>query len=233
MKEINNLIYSLKINFVNRSGLDSSISVEFNDNGLRIKSVKVGNVCVTEETINGRVLSGRLDNSDGNCGYRYDYKNGENLLNINPKVPLDNAISLIDKTKNKRDFSSAEFVLSSILRNDYRVVTLDKGYLNITKTVSAENEKSEHCILQEKIDLVKLDGEESFVEKDKKIVYKVDDKCVVEENKTLVDCDIKLQLKELSAILIQNPQNYKELIKIKNQIIKNSFNNSINGEKTL
>lgn len=233
MIEINNLIYSLEINFVNKSGLDSSISIKFQDNGLKIKSVRIGNVCITEETINGRVLSGRIDNSDGYCGYRYDYQNGENLLNINPNISLDTAISLINKTKMKSDFLTAKLVLSSVLRSDYRVVILNKGSLNIIKTVSVENEKSEHCTLQESVDFLKLDGEGRFVEQDRKTVYKIDDNCVVEETKTLADSDIKFDLIELSAVLSQNPQNYKQLIEIKNQIQKHISNNSINGEKTL
>ena len=114
MKEINNLIYTLEIDYENASGARTSISVKLHDTGLKIKSVKVGDICITEETINGRVLSGRFDNSNGYCGYRYDYKNGENLLNINPNTSINTAISLINKTKQKLDFLSAELVLSSI-----------------------------------------------------------------------------------------------------------------------
>ena len=99
MEKINNLIYTLEINYINNSSLDTSIAIKFYDNGLKIKSVRVGNVCVTEETINGRILSGRFDNLDEFCGYKYDYQNGENLININPNTSLDRAISLINKTK--------------------------------------------------------------------------------------------------------------------------------------
>ena len=91
-----------EINFVNKAGLDSSIFVSFSDNGLKVKTVKVGNVCITEETINGRVLSGRIDNLDGYCGYRYDYQNGENLTNINPNIDINTAISLINKSKREK-----------------------------------------------------------------------------------------------------------------------------------
>ena len=170
MKEINNLIYALEINYTNNSQLNTSISIKLHDNGLEIKSIKVGNVCITEETLNGRIFSGRFDNSDGYCGYKYDYQNRENLLNINPNIPIDTATSLISKTKMESDFLSAKLVLSSISRDDYRVVALNKGSLNIIKTISAENEKSENCSLQESIDLLKLDGAESFVEQHKKRV---------------------------------------------------------------
>lgn len=231
MKEINNLIYTLEINYINNSDINISISIKLSDDGLQVKSVRVGNICITEETIKGRVLSGRFDNLDGYCGYKYDYKNGENLLNINPNISLNTAISLINKTKKQSDFLSTELILNSISRNDYRVITLDKGSLNIIKTISAVNEKSQNCSLQESVDLLKLDGEESFVEQYKKTVYKIDDKCIIEENQTVVDSNIKSQLNELANIISKTPQNYKELIKFKNQITKNTINNTINEGK--
>jgi hypothetical protein len=222
MNEMNNLIYLLEISFVNKSGLDSSISIKLHDNGLKVKTVRVANVCITEETIKGRVYSGMVDNADGCCGYRYDYQNGGSLLNINSDIPINTAIALINKYKKETDFLTAELVLSSIVRNDYRVVILDEGNLNIKKTVSAENENSEYCCLQETVDLSKLSGEEGFFEKDKKRVYTIGDK-IVEETQTF-------DVTELSDILSNNPQNYKELIEIKKQIQK-SYN--MNREKTL
>lgn len=210
MEEINNLIYSLKINFANRSGGDTSISVEIHDNGLKIKSIKLGNVCITEETINGRVLSGRIDNKEGCGGYRFDYQNGENLININPNIPIDTAISLINTSKRQSDYLTAELVLSSIARNDYRVVILDKGVLDIIKTVFAKNETGKQCCLQETLNLVKSNNDECFVEHDRKRVYMVDDKSVDES-----------QARVLSDIISKSPQSCKELIEIKNQIQKN------------
>lgn len=217
MKEINNLIYKLEINFVNGSGISSSISIKFQDNGLKVKSVKIGNVCVTEETINGRVLSGRIDNPDGYCGYRYDYKCGENLININPDISINTATSLINENKGKADFLTAELVLSSIVRDDYRVVILNEGNLNVVKTVSAESEKSELYCLQETINLSKTKGSETFIEQDKKRVCSIDG-AFVEESK----------LCELSDILSKKPQGYKELIEIKKQVQKEQV---VNEEK--
>ena len=227
MKEINNLMYTLEINYMNKMGLNTKISVQFHDNGLQIRSIAIGNICVKEETINGRVLAGRFENSDGYCGYRYDYKNGENLLNINPQIPISTAVSLINKKKMDTDYMSAELVLSSLLRNDYRVVILDKGTLKITKIVSAENERFEKCSLQEIIDLLQSDGEERFVEQNKKIIYRIDDNCVVEEMQDLVNNDMKSQLNELSYIMGKTPQNYKELLELKNQINKTTMENSL------
>ena len=229
MKEINNLTYKLEINFVTSSGINSLISIKFNDDGLRVKSVRIGEVCIVEETIKGRILSGKLENSEGYCGYRYDYQNGENITNINPNIDINTAVSLINESKWKSSFITTELVLSSILRNDYRVVILNEGSLKIIKTVTAENEEFEHCSLQETIELLKLSGEESFVEKNKKRIYKIDDK-IIEESNNLVDGDIKFKLCELSNILSLNPQNYKDLIEIKNQIQKR---NTFNGDNAL
>ena len=219
MNTINNLSYTLEINFVNKSGLDSTISIKFQDNGLKVKTVKIGNICITEETINGRVLSGRIDNPEGYCGYRYDYQNGENLININPNIPIETAISLINKIKSQPDFLTSELVFSSIARNDYRVVTLNEGKINIVKTVSAENENSQQCCFQEIINLSKQKDAESFVEQDKTRVYSLDGKSVEGS-----------QLSELFDVVSQNPQNYKELIQIKNQIQQIY---TINEEKSL
>jgi len=230
MKEINNLIYTLEINYTNKSGLDNSIIVEFNDNGLQMRSFAIGNVCIKEETINGRVLSGRLDNLDGFCGYRYNYQNGENLININPQVPIDTAVTSINKKKMELDFISAELVLSSIIRNDYRVVTLNKGNLKITRTISAENEKFEHCSIQECAELLKLDGEERFVEQDKKVIYRIADECVIEESTASENNNLKPYLIKLYAILNKYPQSYKELIELKSKIQKTTVYDSTNEE---
>lgn len=233
MKNIKNLDYTLEINYTNSSGATTSISVKFNDSGLKTKTTRIGNICITEETINGRVLSGRFDDSDSYCGYRYDYQKGETLLNINEDISINTAVSLINKKKMESDFMSADFVLSSILKNDYRVVTLDKGNLNIIKTISAENEHAEHYRLQESADFLKQEGAEKFVEQYKKRVYQIDDDCTIEDAEMMADSNIKSQLNELSEILSQNPQNYKELIELKNQIQNKSSDNSINEEVIL
>ena len=231
MKEIKDLIYTLQINYKNKLSVEISISNKIFDSGLEIKSIKIGDICITEETINGRVLSGRYDNLDEYWGYRYDYQNGETLLNINPNVSLDSAISLINKTKMGSEFIAAKMVFSSISRNDFRVVTLNDGRLNITKTISAENEKSENCSFQEIIELLKLDGEESFVPQYNKRIYKIGNECEVEENQTLVDSDVMLQINELIHILNQHPLNHKELIELKEQIQKRTIINYIDEEK--
>ena len=232
MNEINNLIYGLKINFTSKAGLDSSIFVSFGDNGLKVKSIRIGKDCITEETINGRVLSGKFDNLNGVCGYRFDYRNGENLININPNVSINDAVSLINRIKKEQDFLMAELILSSILRNDYRVVILNEGNLNIIKTVSAENENAELCSVQENINLSKSMGDESFVIKNQSKVYQIGDKCIIDENEPGDDSEVKSQLSELLDILCKSPKTYKELIEIKKQIQEKTIIHSTNKEKS-
>lgn len=232
MNEINNLIYGLKINFTSKTGLDSSIFVSFGDNGLKVKSIRIGMDCITEETISGRVLSGKFDNLNGVCGYRFDYRNGENLININPNVSINDAVSLINRIKKEQDFLMAELILSSILRNDYRVVVLNEGNLNIIKTVSAENENAELCSVQENINLSKSMGDESLVVQNQSKVYQIGDKCIIDENEPGDDSEVKSQLSELLDILCKNPKTYKELIEIKKQIQEKTIIYSTNKEKS-
>lgn len=219
MEKINNLTYELQISYISNAGLNVLICTTMHDNGLELNSVQVGDVCVTEETIKGRVISGRYDQSNAFCGYRYDYEknNDEYLFSINPEVSINDAVSLINKTKMDSNFLSSKMVLSSIMRDDYRVFAIQKGNLNIVKTIAAENEKAEKCLYQEIIDLAKMDGELSFVELNRAKVYQVDDKCLV-ENGQHSDAKIKLQLKELLEIVKQNPNNYKKLISAKESV---------------
>ena len=58
---MNNLKYSIKINYINESGLNVSISRKMFDTGLEKNSIQIGNISISEETINGRILSGRYD----------------------------------------------------------------------------------------------------------------------------------------------------------------------------
>ena len=58
MESINNLSYELLLKYINNAGLNVSICTTIYDNGLESNSIRVGDICVTEETINGRILSG-------------------------------------------------------------------------------------------------------------------------------------------------------------------------------
>ena len=60
MEEINNLIYSMKINYTDNSGVNVSICRQMDDKGLEINSVKVGDECITEETTKIRSCQLRL-----------------------------------------------------------------------------------------------------------------------------------------------------------------------------
>ena len=214
MQEINNVIYSTQINYVDDKGSKVSITKKIDDKGLEMTSIQVGDICISEETINGRVLSGKYDNSVFCCGYKYNYEkdNDEYLVNINKDVSLGSAVSLINKTKMQSEFLSAKMVLCSILRNDYRVITMRKGNLNVIKTVQAENENQERYFLEENSYLSKSEGEELFSETKREKLCKVNDNCVNVNN------NIE-KLRDLIAVIKQNPSNYKEL-----QTLKMSLN---------
>jgi hypothetical protein len=231
MKEINDLIYKLEINYINNLGLDTYILFQLDDNGLRTKSVKVGNDSFTTTFIKGQVHSANFVRGDKHGGWEYDCESGKFL-----PAPKDSNISVEDANteikKIKWSLTAEDFILNPILKNDYNIVALDGGEIKLVKTVSAKNENLENCSLQEKINLLKSSSEESFVETSKKRVYTIGAKCIVEESKA-VDSDIKSQLNELSYIISQHPQNYNELIKLKNQIQENVVTSSTSEEKTL
>ena len=220
MKLINNLIYKLQIKYKNNSGLDVVINKRMGEDGLEKTSVRVGDLCVTEETIKGRILSGRFDNSETFCGYRFNYDKGEDeyLVNINQDIPLETAISLINKTKMKSDFLSAKIIDATITRSDYRISTFRKGDLRVTRIITAENENIEKCTFRETILLSALEGEEFFLEKHKERIYKIGDS-VFEENRS--------QLQELVDIVSRSPANYNDLIEYKNQLLYNLSTNEL------
>lgn len=216
MDEINNLIYSIEISYVNDSNLNVSICRKMDDKGLEMNSTRVGEVCISEETINGRVLSGRYDDQNVYCGYKYNYEktDDEYLVNINKKVLLNNAINLINKTKMESEFLSAKMVLASIIRNDYRVFSIQKGQLIITKTVTAENVNKETFFVQKRTFLSKSEGDLDFKEIKQTITCKTDDACINLHQTDLAN-DVSTTLNTLSKIINQNPNNCKELIDLK------------------
>ena len=74
MEEINKLTHSIKISYINNAGVNVTIYKMINDNGLERNYIQVGDIRITEETINGRVLSGRYDCENSYCGYKYNYE---------------------------------------------------------------------------------------------------------------------------------------------------------------
>lgn len=220
MEKINNLTYSLRVDYINDAGVNVSICRKINDNGLELNLVQVGNTRVCKETINGRILSGRYDDENSFCGFRYNYnrKDHEYLVNINESISLDAAINLINKTKMSPNFLSAKMVFTSLLNNNFRVSILSKGNLKVTKTASAENEYGEKCFLQERTYLSKLEGEECFIATSKETICKIDNDCVILD--ASAEYDKQRHIKELNEIIDQNPHNYKELKNAKKTIEK-------------
>jgi hypothetical protein len=217
MNAISNLTYELQIKYINNFGENVSIYKKICDNGLETNSFQIGDVCITEETINGRILSGRYDEQNVYCGYKYNYdRNDEKYLeNINKNILIEKASNLINNTKMKSNFLSAKMVLSAVSRNDYKIYAIKSGEITIKKKVTANNEKKEKCVLRKSIVLSKIDKQEVLSETNREITYKVGDECFVEDAKEDVDNDIKTKLKELIEILNKNPNNYKELIELK------------------
>ena len=154
---------------------------------------------------------GTFENQNSVCGYEYNYDKGadEYLVNINPEIALNDSVNLINKTKMDTTFLSARMVLSSIMREDFRVISLNQGNLTISKTISAENENSEKCLFQENLYLTKSENETSFTEKQSEQIFQIDDKR---------DDSFKSKLKNLIEIAKQNPSSYKELIAAKENI---------------
>ena len=236
MENIKDVAYEIKINYVNSSGDNVSACKRMQSDGYQLYSIQVGDICVTEETIDGRILGGRYEDKGFYCGYRYDYKDGEMLININDDVLINDAVSLIDKTKRRQEFLSVSMALSVLLRNNYRVVVLDKGSIDIKKTVSSVNDKNESCSFQENITISRVEGDETFKEQHKEHIYKINNDCVVDKfiyddksdkpkilNNDLISGqseefrkDVKSQLRELVDVIKQSPKNYSELSKLVN-----------------
>ena len=211
MEKINNLKYTIQINYTNNSGSPVSIRREINECGLEMNSTKIGDMCLSEETTYGRVLSGIYENQNTFCGYKYNYgrNNEEFLVNINQETTLETAINLINKTKMESGFLSAKMVLSAVSRNDNRIFAIKSGTVNLIKTVTAENENKEIYFVQENIMLTKTENEESFSEIKKETIFKIDDEYII-SSKHNVEI-----LNELAEIIKLNPTNYKELINSK------------------
>ena len=158
-------------------------------------------------------------------GWQYDYQEGEVVYALkDSNMSVEDSENEIEKIKKK--FHSSEFVLYPILRNDYKNIALNEGSINVTRTLSAQNEKSEQCVMQEKITLFKAKDDDCVKEKSKKKIYKLNDR-EIEESQTLVDGVVKSQFMKLSEIMSQYPHNYHKLIELKNSILSDVDNNKI------
>ena len=106
MEVINNLKYSIEIRYKNDNDVNVILKKEMNDKVLESNSTQIGDVCITEETINGRILSGRYDDKETSCGYRYNYEanNSDYLISLNDNISIENAVNLINKTQKEMDF---------------------------------------------------------------------------------------------------------------------------------
>ena len=228
MKTIDKLSYKIVVQYKTSTNTPITVSKSMDDLGYETNSIQIGDVCVTDKTIQGRVLSGTLNSSGTVCGYIYNYSknNDEYLTCINPNIPIDIATSLINKTKMTEDFIKARMVLISIMRQDNNIYALPSNTAKVTKTVSAIDEHNQQHVYKEQISLTKHKGTDTFVEKRKVRTYKVGKKSVT-ENHTLTntttstlkaDDTIKNEVLALLDICNSNPQNYRELLHSKKSI---------------
>ena len=219
MNQIKDITYIVQADYIDNAGQKVVVYRKTQDNGLETNYMQVGDIAITEETINGRVLSGKLTNDGFLCGYKYDYEqeSGEYLININENFPLDQAISLINKTKMNRGFLDAKMVFTAIQRRDPKIFALKGGNIDITRKVSATNENHHNFGFSEIISMQKLPTDESFTTSQVETTYTVNDSTIVEHNTTTEQNDgnnIKLAVAELIVIANENPKTCKELAKV-------------------
>ena len=217
MNQIKDVTYIIQADYIDNAGQKVLIYRKTQDNGLETNYTKVGDIAITEETINGRVLSGKLTNEDFLCGYKYDYEqeSGEYLINLNETFPLDQAISLINKTKMNRSFLDAKMVFSAVQRRDPKIFALKGGSIDITRQVSATDEHSNTCGFSECVTMQKLDGDENFNTTQVEKTYTVNDNTTTQTDTTSnQDNNIKLAVVELIAIANKNPKSCKELAQV-------------------
>jgi hypothetical protein len=224
MMVMSNLIYSVQVDFINDSGEKVSVVRTMYDTGLESNSIKVGDVCVIEETINGRVLSGTYRSSELECGYRYNYES-ENLEDYlvctNSDVSLNKTVDLINKTKMKHEFFYGLFTFNIVLRKDYRILTLKNPNIAVTRTVSSIDDTSMECECKESVAILKSSRDDIFKERAKRTVYRIDGDVVGDEFSSIAQGNnIEIQMSEqdgakfddLRAILEQKPRTHKELL---------------------
>ena len=222
METINNLTYEIQIDYINNSGKNVTILKRIQDNGLETILYQIGDIAVTEETINGRVLSGHFECKDTFCGYRYDYsKNTSDYLTTSNKaISLDQTVSLINSAKMSSDFLAAKMVFSALNRNDYKLFTLKKGAVDLTKSISAGDENHKIYSYSELVHLLKDEQSESCSEESREYSYEFGDKFVTATPSNKKECEsLNLKMQELIEVFKQNPNNYKSLISAKEKVL--------------
>lgn len=221
MNSLSDLTYQIKVEYTNDNGSTVIISKQIEQNGIETTSTQVGDVCITEKTINGRILSGKLMNNELCCGYQYNYDgNRENyLININEEIPLDKSIPLINKTKMNSDFLVAKMTFLCALKKHYDVISLQNNAINLYKTVSASNNSNTYNI-EQNILIAKSKNIDTFEEIKNESIYRIDRNFIIEDNLSSDNNNIydqmlynylKSNLKDLLMIIEKNPNNSKAL----------------------
>ena len=219
MKE---LTYIIQIDYINDFNEKVSVSRTIYDTGLVVNSISVNNICVVEETINRRILSGSYISEELECGYRYNYDavtSDEYLFTINKELSLNETVNLINKTKMKQEFGLSMMIFNMVLRKDYKVITLKESNIKVSRKVCASDDGVDVYEYEEILDLTKRD-EQQFDESIKRIVCKLNDNVLIDE---MHECDEEIYMNDmkfnvLKEALDQNFRTYRDLLNFLNQV---------------
>lgn len=203
---MSDLTYVIQVDYINDSNEKVSVSRTIYDTGLEVNSISVNGICVVEETINGRVLSGSYISKELECGYRYNYDVDtvdEYLVTTNKDLSLNDTVNLINKTKMKQEFLFAKLIFNMLLRKDYKVVTLKSPSLTMTRRASGVDEDCNVYSCEECLTICK--NNEFFEEFDRGVTCRINEMVISDD----VDEDLFVELKQ---IIDKNPLTYKSLI---------------------
>ena len=230
---LNNIEYEINVEYIDKTGKNISISHKMNDQGSEIKTIKIEDQTLTEETLNGRRVSASFNSKDEKCGFRFNYEEEDPdkyLVSLTKdKTPEQAADIISHKTSVGSVFNEPRYILSPIQEGSLKIVMLESGEINVTRTVSAQNENSDNYLYKECVCLSKTNPEEECVEKSKASLYQINDIKVEEavniqtveteqnnegntEGMSLEEIsDIKSKLDCLVKVAMANPKGYKKL----------------------
>lgn len=87
---------------------------------------------LTEQTIKGRVLGASIKTNDESMGYRYDYSNGEMLVNLNPEHDMACVLKQIQSWQNDQTIKQAKYFLT--LAKHGQLLLIPKDITNVVAT---------------------------------------------------------------------------------------------------
>lgn len=216
------LTYSIQVDFINDFGEAVSVGRVIYDTGLERNYICVNNICVVEETINGRVLSGSYISKELECGYRYNYDADtvdDYLVTTNKELSLNDTVNLINKTKMKQEFGLSMMIFNMVLRKDYKVITLKESDIKVSRKVSMCDDCLDVYEYEEILHLDKREDQQ-FEESKKRIVCRLNDAVEIDET---YECNEEGYMKDmkfngLKEIVGKNFRTYRDLLNFLNQV---------------